>query len=95
MTQDQETKPAGDAAAGQPTRDPMYRVIVALLVVDVLLGLGLAVFGEAVLQIRQLAFVGLAMALIGIAILAFYIAIGHQADRRAKIAAAAARDREK
>ena len=65
----------------------MYRAIVGLLIVGVVFGLGLAIFAEAVLEIRQIAFLGLAMALLGIAIQAFHIAIGHLADRRAKVAA--------
>lgn len=76
------------AAADIPSRDPMFRAIVALLIADIVFGLGLAVFGAAVLDTRPIAFLGLAMALLGIAILAFYVAIGHRADHRAKVAAA-------
>ena len=73
-------------AAEPPSRDPMYRAVVALLISDVVVGLGLAIFAAAVLDTRPIAFLGLAMALLGIAILAFYVAIGARADRRAKVA---------
>lgn len=85
-----QDNPSPDAepktAEAPPTRDPMYRAVVGLLIVDVVFGLGLAVFAEAVLEIRQIALLGLAMALLGIAILAFYVAVGRQSDRRAKTA---------
>lgn len=69
-----------------PSRDPIYRAIVGLLIADVVMGLGLAVFAEAVLEIRPIAYLGVTMAVLGIAILAFYIAIGRRANRRAKVA---------
>lgn len=81
-------------SAELPSRDPMYRAVVALLIADVVVGLGLAVFAAAVLDTRPIAFLGLAMALLGIAILAFYIAIGARADRRAKVANAETAQRD-
>jgi threonine/homoserine efflux transporter RhtA len=77
-----------------PSRDPMYRAVVALLIGDVVVGLGLAVFAAAVLDTRPVAFLGLAMALLGIAVLAFYIAIGARADRRAKVADSGSAERD-
>ena len=76
----------GARVSTTPSRDPIYRTIVGLLIADVVMGLGLAVFAEAVLDIRPIAYLGLTMAVLGFAILAFYIAIGRRADRRAKVA---------
>ena len=80
-----ESKPP--EAAEAPTRDPMYRAVVTLLIADIVVGLGLAIFGAMVLDTQPIAIVGLGMAVLGIAILAFYIAIGAKADRRSKVAA--------
>jgi uncharacterized membrane protein len=87
MSETREPEAAKALVGEPPTRDPMYRAVVALLIGDVVVGLGLAIFAAAVLDTRPIAFLGLAMALLGIAVLAFYIAIGARADRRAKVAA--------
>ena len=75
----EKDRPPGKAA--RPPRAQLHFVVIVLLCVDVVLGLGLAVFAEKVLEFEPMAFLGLGLAALGLGILAYFVLFG---DGRAK-----------
>ncbi|MBX6320531.1 MAG: hypothetical protein IRY94_01765 [Rhodospirillaceae bacterium] len=71
-----------DRRDGAPTRDGIYRLIVALMAADVVVGLGLAAFGGLWLHHSPVVVVGGGLALIGALLLLFFLRLGAQAERR-------------
>lgn len=59
-----------------PRREPGYFAVIILLVLDIVIGLGLAVFGEKVMEFRPIAVAGLGLAGIGLVILAYFVLFG-------------------
>ena len=57
-------------------REPLYFVVVILLIMDIVLGLGIAVFAEKVIAFRPMAMVGLGLAGLGLGILAYFVLFG-------------------
>ena len=59
-----------------PRREPLYFVVILLLIGDIVFGLGLAVFAEKVIAFRPMALVGLGLAGLGLGILAYFVLLG-------------------
>jgi F0F1-type ATP synthase assembly protein I len=57
-------------------RDPLYFVVILLLIADIVFGLGLAVFADRVIDFRPMAVVGLGLAGLGLGILAYFVLFG-------------------
>src|SRR5581483_1304114 len=57
-------------------RNPLHFVVVILLLADIVLGLGLAVFAEKVISYRPMAVMGLGLAALGLGILAYFVLFG-------------------
>jgi hypothetical protein len=60
----------------QQPREPLYFVVIILLIADIVFGLGLAVFAERVIDFRPMAVVGLGLAGLGLGILAYFVLFG-------------------
>lgn len=79
-----ESPTAPDAASGRARaevfntkrREPLYFVVLLLLCLDIVLGLGLAVFAEEVIGFRPMALMGIGLALVGLGILAYFVLWG-------------------
>jgi hypothetical protein len=85
MKQDGDpTSPAaGPAPGGTPAGDGIYRAIQWLLFLDVVLGLGLAVIGQTVLEADSVVYAGLGLAVIGLLLMVFFRALAaREAARR-------------
>lgn len=75
--------PRRPASAADPARDGVYRAIQWLLFLDIVLGLGLAVFGAVVLEVDSIAVVGLGLAVVGLLLMVFFRALAaREAARR-------------
>ncbi len=57
-------------------REPLYFVVILLLIGDIVFGLGIAVFAEKVMAFRPMAVVGLGLAGLGLGILAYFVLFG-------------------
>jgi hypothetical protein len=57
-------------------REPLHFIVVVLLLADIIFGLGLAVFGEKVLNFRPMAIIGCGLAALGLGILAYFVLLG-------------------
>jgi F0F1-type ATP synthase assembly protein I len=57
-------------------REPLYFVVILLLIADIMLGLGIAVFAEKVMDFRPMAVGGLGLAGLGLGILAYFVLFG-------------------
>ncbi len=80
---DRDDPAAGGAPAGAPTGDGIYRAIQWLLFLDVVLGLGLAVVGQAVLEVDSITYAGLGLAVIGLLLMVFFrVLASREAARR-------------
>jgi hypothetical protein len=71
-----ERQPAPKPARAKPTREPLYFVVILLLIADIVLGLGIAVFAEKVMDFRPMAVGGLGLAGLGLGILAYFVLFG-------------------
>jgi len=71
-----EPLPGQKAAPAKPKREPLYFVVLILLIADIVFGLGLAVFAEKVIDFRPMAVVGLGLAGLGLGILAYFVLFG-------------------
>jgi len=74
-----DTPPAPVAPAlptPRPKREPLYFTVIVLLVADIVLGLGIAVFAEKVIDFRPMAVGGLGLAGLGLGILAYFVLFG-------------------
>jgi hypothetical protein len=60
----------------KPPREPLYFAVILLLIADVVLGLGIAVFAEKVMAFRPMAVGGLGLATLGLGILAYFVLFG-------------------
>ena len=60
----------------KPPREPLYFVVIMLLIADIVLGLGIAVFAEKVMAFRPMAVGGLGLATLGLGILAYFVLFG-------------------
>jgi hypothetical protein len=69
-------------AKPQRRRSPLHFVVVVLLVVDIMLGLGLAFFAEEVISYRPIAIMGFGLAALGLGILAYFVVFGARAEQR-------------
>jgi hypothetical protein len=65
----------------RPPREPLYFVVILLLIGDIVFGLGLAVFAEKVIAFRPMALVGLGLAGLGLGILAYFVLFGSGKSR--------------
>ena len=73
----------GPAPGGTPAGDGIYRAIQWLLFLDVVLGLGLAVIGQTVLEADSVVYAGLGLAVIGLLLMVFFRALAaREAARR-------------
>jgi hypothetical protein len=77
-------QPAGSAPTPRrpPQREPLYFVVILLLIADIVFGLGLAVFAEKVIAFRPMAVVGLGLAGLGLGILAYFVLFGSGRPRQ-------------
>jgi F0F1-type ATP synthase assembly protein I len=57
-------------------REPLYFVVILLLIADIVFGLGLAVFADRVMDFRPMAVGGLGLAGLGLGILAYFVLFG-------------------
>jgi hypothetical protein len=80
MKRDDPARDAGNASTG----DGIYRAIQWLLFLDVVIGLGLAVVGQVVLQVDSIVYVGLGLAVVGLVLMLFFrvLAAREAASRR-------------
>jgi hypothetical protein len=67
--------------AARPTarparREPLYFVVILLLIADIVFGLGLAVFAQRVISFLPMAMGGLGLAGLGLGILAYFVLFG-------------------
>jgi len=70
-------KPEPRIARRRPQpREPLYFVVILLLIADIVFGLGLAVFAETVIAFRPMAVVGLGLAGLGLGVLAYFVLFG-------------------
>ena len=69
--------------SADPTRDPIYRTIRRLMLIDILLGLFLLLFGGPVFGLQALTIIGAGMALIGVALYVFFGRLAESAWSRA------------
>lgn len=75
-------KPGAPAkSARRPPRAQLHFVVIILLCLDVVFGLGLALFAEKVIDFEPMALLGFGLAALGLGILAYFVLIG---DGRAK-----------
>ena len=74
--------PSPDPSA-DPTRDPIYRTIRRLMLIDILLGLFLLLFGGPVFGIQAFTIIGAGMAVIGVALYVFFGRLAESARSRA------------
>jgi hypothetical protein len=65
-----------------PGREPIYRLVLALMTADIVVGLGLAGFGGFVLQDRAVTLLGIGLAVLGTLLLVFFRRLGSRAMRR-------------
>jgi hypothetical protein len=70
------------ADSERPSRDPIYRLIVALMAADIVVGLALAAVGWFVLEKSEMVLVGTGLALIGALLLFFFQGRAQRASRR-------------
>jgi hypothetical protein len=73
--------PDRDPHDSAPTREPVYRLILALMTADIVLGLALAAVGEFVLRQRPITLAGLGLGLVGALLLVFFQRLGARAER--------------
>jgi len=71
-----EPAPKSKPVPRKPPREPLYFVVVILLIADIVLGLGIAVFAEKVIDFRPMAMGGLGLAGLGLGILAYFVLFG-------------------
>jgi hypothetical protein len=71
-----ETVPLVDTTPAALQREPLHFIVVILLLADIIFGLGLAVFGEKVLNFRPMAIMGCGLAALGLGILAYFVLLG-------------------
>ena len=62
-------------------RNSGYFVVIVMLALDIIFGLGLAVFAERVIAYRPMAVMGLGLAALGLGILAYYLLFGEGRTR--------------
>ena len=67
-----------------PRQDRIYKAIQILFVIDILLGLGLAVIGYWGLEQTNIAAAGLILAAVGVVLWFFFRFLGNAAERRAR-----------
>ncbi|HVT51142.1 MAG TPA: hypothetical protein VHE77_06225 [Dongiaceae bacterium] len=73
---DAKAGPAAPPKARPTRRDPLYFVVILLLIADIVFGLGLAVFAQRVISFLPMAMVGLGLAGLGLGILAYFVLFG-------------------
>jgi hypothetical protein len=64
------------AAPKRARRNPLFFVVICLLITDIVFGLGLAVFAQTILQFPPMAVMGLGLAVLGVGILAYFLLLG-------------------
>jgi hypothetical protein len=74
--------PSGPAAA-RPAADPkpakrnsLFYAVICLLILDIVCGLGLALFAQAILLFPPMAVMGLGLAILGVGIMAYFLLVG-------------------
>ncbi len=82
-------------SAGDPASDGVYRAIQVLLFLDVVLGLGLAVVGASVLEVNEVAYAGLGLAVVGLVLMVFFRVLAAREAARRKHAARAAQSHDR
>jgi len=87
MKRDDQARDAG----GVPTGDGIYRAIQWLLFFDILLGLGLAVVGQLVLEVDSIVYAGVGLAVIGLLLMVFFRVLAAREAATRRHAADAAR----
>lgn len=86
------TRPEPAHGSRDPARDGVFRGIQLLLFLDVVLGVTLAVVGSAVLEADSIAYAGVGLAIIGLALMIFFRALAQrEAARQAAAHGPAAR----
>ena len=78
------------ANAADPAREGVYRAIQWLLFLDVVLGLGLAVFGKVALEADSIAMAGLGLAVVGLVLMVFFRVLAAREAKRRQAEATAA-----
>jgi hypothetical protein len=63
-------------------REPLYFTVIILLIADIVLGLGIALFAEKVIAFRPMAVGGLGLAGLGLGILAYFVLFGSGRSKR-------------
>jgi hypothetical protein len=71
-----ELQPEPKPVRAKPRHEPLYFVVILLLIADIMLGLGIAVFAEKVMDFRPMAVGGLGLAGLGLGILAYFVLFG-------------------
>lgn len=66
----------------QPQREPIYRAIRLVAVLDVVIGLAIVFLGEPILGTADYRYVGLGLAAIGAIVFAFFTRLASLAGRR-------------
>jgi hypothetical protein len=72
----------GPLPPGGPQREPIYRMISLLMIMDLVIGLALIVYGLAVADAPAIAWAGLGLAGIGALLFVFFRALAARAGRR-------------
>lgn len=74
----------GDDRTGapRPPRDAIYRLMLAVMLLDVALGIALAFAGEALLASREVTIAGIGLAAIGGGLFFFFRALGRREAAR-------------
>lgn len=77
-----EPAPRRADSPSDPARDGIHRAIQWLLFLDIVLGLGLAIFGNVVLGAESVALAGLGLAVVGLVLMVFFRALAAREAKR-------------
>jgi hypothetical protein len=68
------TRPAADPKPAR--RNFLFYAVICLLILDIVCGLGLALFAQAILLFPPMAVMGLGLAILGVGIMAYFLLVG-------------------
>lgn len=71
----------GPLPARGPQREPIYRMIAVLMILDIVVGIGLIVYGQLVADSASIALAGLGLAVIGAVMFGFFRLLAARAGR--------------
>jgi hypothetical protein len=79
---DNPGKAGGPLPPHAPLREPVYRMISLLMILDLVVGLALVVYGLAIVDAPSIAWAGLGLAGIGALLFLFFRALAARAGRQ-------------